>query len=139
MNKSKQPGINFENIILKDMHFERKPNFIEKPEIDVQFTAASATNEEKTFMNLEITTKLTDKKESFALDFTLVGSFSIMQNDANMPLEQFAQTNAPALMIPYIRETISNITMRSGLKPVIIPPINVASMVQVNVVKITTP
>ena len=45
-----------------------------------------------------------------------------------MSLNEFIKVNAPALMMPYIRETISNITIRSGLKPVIIPPINIISM-----------
>ncbi len=129
MDETKQPGINFNNIILKEVTFRRSPGIIEKPELDINFNVISAISEDKKSLNLEVVTILKEKKGLFNLEFSLIGNFSIIGNSENMSLEEFSKTNASALMMPYIRETISNITLRSGLKPVIIPPINIISMV----------
>ncbi len=130
MDEKKQPGIFFENIILKDLKFSRSPKGVEKPDIDIEFKVNSTISEDKNLLIIEIFTHLKDKKESFELDFAMIGRFGVISDKENMSLDQFIKVNGPALMVPYIRETISNITMRSGLKPVIIPPINIVSMVQ---------
>lgn len=129
MDETKQPGINFNNIILKEVTFKRSPGIIEKPELDISFNVISAISEDNKSLNLEVVTILKEKKGLFSLEFSLIGNFSVIGNSENMSLEEFSKTNAPALMMPYIRETISNITLRSGLKPIIIPPINIISMV----------
>jgi preprotein translocase subunit SecB len=41
-----------------------------------------------------------------------------------MDLADFSRLNAPALIFPYVRETIASTSLKAGIPPVIIPPIN---------------
>jgi len=47
-----------------------------------------------------------------------------------MSLSEFAENQAPAHLVPYVRELISNITARSCLPLLNIGPINVAALVK---------
>lgn len=129
MDKTKAPGIRFLNVILKDINFSRKPKIENEYEININFKSNTQLSDDKKNLIFEINTSLNDlKSNAFNLSFTMVGFFDIDKDNENMPLENFANNNAPALMIPYIREVIHNITLRSGLKPIIIPPLNIISI-----------
>ncbi len=113
MDENKQPGINFNNIIiLKEVTFKRAPKIVEKPELGINFNVIPSISEDKMSLTLVIITTLTEKKELFSLNFSLIGNFSVIGNSEDMSLDEFAKANAPELMIPYVRETISNITLR---------------------------
>jgi preprotein translocase subunit SecB len=79
------------------------------------------------------------QSNSFSLSIAFVGVFAVIPGQENMTLEEFAQVNGPALMFPYIRELISDITLRSGLKPVIFPPLNIHMMMSNPAVEVTKP
>ena len=44
-------------------------------------------------------------------------------------LRRFGKYNAPGLLIPYLREVVSNVSVRSGFAPLILPPINVQALI----------
>jgi len=131
MDESKQPGIRFDNILLGRLNFDRKPTIVSNPELDVHFSVNKSFTNDKRRLTIELSVILTEKKgDSFKIECAMVGIFSIVADQENMSLEEFSEVNGPALMLPYIREVIANITMRSGIKPVILPPLNVKSVVQ---------
>ena len=41
--------------------------------------------------------------------------------------ERFCETNAPAMIFPYLREFIASITGRAGLPPLLLPPLSFVS------------
>ena len=43
-------------------------------------------------------------------------------------LSSFPKVNAPAIAFPYLRAFISNLTLQSGLEPVILPSINFVNL-----------
>lgn len=45
-------------------------------------------------------------------------------------VSDFPKINAPAISFPYLRAYISNLTLQSGYKPVILPSINFVSLAQ---------
>jgi preprotein translocase subunit SecB len=47
-----------------------------------------------------------------------------------MDLNEFAKTNGPALVMPFVREIIANITARSRNGIVLMPPINVVALTE---------
>ncbi|MBL4560672.1 MAG: preprotein translocase subunit SecB [Bacteroidales bacterium] len=61
----------------------------------------------------------------FNLNFEAAFSFSV-ENDITEEFisSNFPKINAPAIAFPYIRAYISNLTLQSGFKPVILPSIN---------------
>ena len=64
------------------------------------------------------------------LDSTFVGFFSVVQGEENMDMERFVQSHSPALMFPYIREHISAVTQKAGVKTSVIAPVNVLAMLK---------
>lgn len=67
--------------------------------------------------------------EAFTLTASIEGLFEGSQ--AGLPLEQFAQVNAPAILFPYLRETVSNLTARSGHPALLLPTVNFVELARV--------
>ncbi|MEZ7890167.1 MAG: protein-export chaperone SecB [Candidatus Wallbacteria bacterium] len=132
MNINNQPGILFKNIILTKLNFSRSAEHIENPDLAVDFTAAKKI--ENNVLMFELSSKIFEKnkKDAFELSCSMVGYFSTDEENPNMSLEKFSEYNAPALMLPYIREVVANTTLRSGLKPVILPPFNIVALINKN-------
>ena len=66
----------------------------------------------------------------FTFKFKYISEF---RSDGEGPptIEEFAEANAPAYIVPYARELIADITARLGVvPPLILPPINVLKLVQ---------
>ena len=47
-----------------------------------------------------------------------------MKITEDFKLSSFPKINAPAIAFPYLRAFVSNLTLQSGLEPVILPSIN---------------
>jgi len=130
MDTTKQPGIAFENVILKELNFSRKSGLLEKPELSVNFSSSSGLSPEKNKLVFELACEITEKKELFSIKCVMIGMFSRINEQENMDLESFAQNNAAALMFPYMREIIATTTVRAGIPAIILPPINVKALIQ---------
>ena len=50
-------------------------------------------------------------------------------------LSSFPRVNAPAIAFPYLRAYISNLTLQSGLEPVILPSINFVKLTGIDLNK----
>lgn len=135
MDNNKQPGITFDSIILKHLEFQRKPDIDDKPELDVdiKYGKSITPNNKQLVCELGVSVKQegkTKEESSFVLSCSMIGMFSAVPEDINMDLNKFAEINAAAAMFPYLREIITNITIKSGLKPVILAPINFYSLLK---------
>lgn len=60
----------------------------------------------------------------------IVGLFRAEGEGDEKLKENFASINAPAILFPYIREAISSASVKSGLSPILIQPINFVEMSQ---------
>lgn len=134
MDENKETNIICKAIFIKKINFERTPQLPEyltdtskynfNENIDFGLKINAGLNKEKTELLLEIIAELKDKKETVKINLEIIGIFS-QKNEGSMTLEEFAEISAPAYMLPYIRETISYITLHSGMVPIIIPPLNI--------------
>lgn len=130
MDKTKQPGINFDGIILVEEDFWRDYLVPEELAIDLDFSTNNSLEKDRAIVEVITNLKLIEDKEVFIrLDFKFVGFFSIREGNSNMSMESFISNNALALMFPYIREHVMSVTSKSGIKPVILPPINLNAMI----------
>ena len=76
----------------------------------------------------EVTAIINNEESAVYAKVTYVGLFSI-QGEENLPLNEFAESNAPAIIFPYIREEIHNKMQKACLpKFLIIPPINIIAL-----------
>lgn len=131
MDITKQPGIWFDNILLKELNFSRKQE-IASYDIDIKFLFTRSFACEKKTINCELSCDVSDKKDTFHLYCCMIGMFSYIHGQENLDLERFADTNAPAIILPYIREVVSTTTVQAGLPPIRIPPVNILAILKNN-------
>lgn len=132
MDKGKQPGIGFDGIMLVKEEFYRKQNIPNENEIDLNLKVNVGKNKDGKSV-VELTANLSIKEggnECANLSTTFIGLFSVISGSENMGVEEYLETNAVALMFPYIREHVSAITLKAGMDPVYLPPINVPALIR---------
>lgn len=133
MDLNKQPGISFKAIILINENFRRLPDAPIDSEIKVHFNFSAQKNEgnDDYYAELKTTLKMLHKEskvEVLSLECVFLGVFSCMQGEENMDMDSFIKNSCPALMFPYIREHISTVTQKAGIKPVLLAPINIIAL-----------
>lgn len=128
MDTGKQPGIRFDNVILRELTFTRKAEILAQAELKIDFQTSSSISPDNTQLVHDITCEVNETGGSFNIKCSMVGIFSIVSGEANMDLELFAKENAPALMLPFIREVIASTTLRAGVPPIMLPPLNVHAL-----------
>jgi preprotein translocase subunit SecB len=129
MDKAKQPGISFDGIILVKEDFWRDFNVSDDAEIKLKFNSINNLGETNATVEITLSLELVSHENSILrLDSTFVGFFSIIKGEENMEMKDYLENHAPALLFPYIREHISTVTMKAGIKPVLLRPINLVSL-----------
>lgn len=63
-------------------------------------------------------------KNLVELHVTSVGVFKKNGDISDEATNAFCDVNAPAIIFPFVREIISNLSVKGGLQPIIIQPIN---------------
>jgi len=88
--------------------------------IDIQHTV----NDNEIIIVLEV--KLVGRlkrSKLFSFSTKYVGQFE--KGDENvLPVEKFVEANGPAIMYPFVREHIAGTSMKAGMNPVLLPPVN---------------
>jgi len=125
-----QPLFNMEKIYVKDISLEI-PNapqiFLERenPQIDVQLATQAASVEDGVF-EVSVTSTVTAKigeKVMFLIEAKQAGIFQVR----NIPLQEMEPILAvmcPNILFPYLREVVSDVSVRAGFAPVMLNPIN---------------
>lgn len=87
------------------------------------------TEEDKKKFGISFEITINDKE--FDLNIEAVFLFKLDEDlTEEFKLSDFPKINAPAIAFPYLRAFVSNITLQSGFKPVILPSINFVSLAE---------
>ncbi len=137
MNQREAPGIIFHGIYLLQLKYETNMEFqgqLMMPNIEIGYShkihEPKAQNQRQA-LECRMVLRLNTQQESppFKLELELAARFEAT-GEGGYPLEKFAEIQAPAYMMPYARELVSNLTNR-GIYPVLnLPPINVQTLMQ---------
>lgn len=130
LDSSKQPGINFDNVIIKELNFKREHIIAQPSAFSISFNQISTINDDRNNLILELNCTVSDETKSVFISATMVGFFSVDIDNKNLSLEEFSKVSAPAFLFPYIRELFASITSRAGIAPIVLPPFNVSAIVQ---------
>ena len=63
--------------------------------------------------------------EQFSFLVKMVGVFECVGESELKDYDLFGRVNGAAIIFPYIREHISGLSLKAGLGPIILPPVNV--------------
>jgi preprotein translocase subunit SecB len=69
---------------------------------------------------------------------TMNGRFAPVGDRQEVSLESFAQFHAPAILMPFVREVVSGLTARGFFGALVLPPINVQSLMERQIAQAAT-
>lgn len=135
MDKHKQPGIKIRSIYQSECIFQRLPAKKNGPlNNNLQFKYGyKLIDEDRGVAELTLISdgNLKESSESiYHSEITYIGIFELEKGLENMSLEVFLKNNAPAFLIPYLRESLSAMCLKSGLPEVYLPPLNILAMLE---------
>jgi len=132
MDKLKQPGINFESVFLVKESFWRDYVVPKDSKLNISFkmSVSGEGTKRSTMLSTTLTLQNPDKKDVLVLECDFVGIFAVKVGEENMDLDTFVKDNSPALMIPFIREHIYSVSQKSGIKGIMLPPVNVRALIK---------
>ncbi len=64
----------------------------------------------------------------FSLEIEYEGRFVLDKRASKKDVEPIAKINCPAILFPFLRESVADITRRAGFNPLILPPINFVAL-----------
>lgn len=123
--------ISFEDFRILNLSFSVNPKFVAKGqaiEINPQIAIAKDYNLDKKTLFVRLRVSLLAGEVPFFFDLESVGSFPFDESPDEITIERTALINCPAIMFPYVRETIADLTRRAGFAPLHLHPINFVKM-----------
>jgi preprotein translocase subunit SecB len=126
-NNNLQSGFKINNLLLLESNFSRvinvtfdNPNVIQSVDVDVQIEV-----NDNTVIVTEVVkyNQIFNDIEEVSAIIKMVGVFEKF-GDSVLDLENFGNINGAAIIFPYIREHLTNLTSKAGLGLIIIPPFN---------------
>ena len=134
--QNNQPVFSIEKVYVKDLSLEI-PNapgiFLERdaPQVDIQLHHNSTGVENgvyQTTLTVTVTAKVGDKT-MFLVEVAQAGIF-VARNIPAQELEAVLAIACPNILFPYVREVISETTVRAGFPPVLLAPVNFEAIYQ---------
>lgn len=124
-------GFIIKNIILIESNFSRVNNVVfENPKNNININVnVSVAN---TNITVEETVDLVQKhgdNEQMKFHVKMVGIFEKIGESELKDLDKFGRINGASIIYPYIREHITNVTLKAGVGAVLIPPVNFTNQV----------
>lgn len=118
--------LSLHDVYTEEIVLERKDNYSKK-DSELSFKIGYSFNEgfDDKF-KITIRVKISDtKNDSLNLSISVSGIFEYKNNN-----ELKLTKNAIAILFPYVRSSLTNITAQSGLEPLILPTINFNALLE---------
>jgi preprotein translocase subunit SecB len=133
-----QPTFSIEKLYVKDLSLEvpHAPSIYlerENPQIDLQLHTEHSAIDEGIYevtITITLTAKLTEKdKIMFLIEAQQAGIFHVSNIPAS-ELDSVLGVVCPNILYPYIREVVTDASVRGGFAPVLLNPINFEALFQ---------
>ncbi|NDP28283.1 MAG: hypothetical protein GZ087_12780 [Flavobacterium sp.] len=126
-NNNLESGFKINNLLLLESTFSRVINVtFDNPEVvqNIDVNVNVSVNENTVVVTEEIKYNQTfNEIQEVSAIIKMVGVFEKFGNSV-LDLENFGNINGAAIIFPYIREHLTNLTSKAGLGLIIIPPFN---------------
>lgn len=123
-------GINFISVSLTELDFKLNKKFkLPKDGVPVDIGVKSKNsfdlNKKKLITTLSVVLFIKTKIPPFVMKASVEGIF--IGNNID-DLEKFSKVHAPAHLMPFIREIVGTTTMKAGIPPLLLPPMNLSAL-----------
>lgn len=135
MRKNEQQGISFDKLILEKVNFEIDPVYAFEGEtlsVRMGFATDKVFSPDKRHLKLVLNANIDlvgVEPSPMKVLLAVAGYFSIGDDNDSAILEEFSDVQAPAMLFPFVREIVGNLTMRTDFPPLLIPPTNIKALI----------
>lgn len=123
-----ESGFKISNLILLESNFKRIPNVTfnnEGIKQDINVDVNVNVKDNTVFVTEKIVyTQTFNEVDEVNCTIVMAGVFEKIGDTSLNDLEQFGHINGAAIIFPYIREHLSNLSSKAGLGLIILPPVN---------------
>ena len=122
-----ESGFTVNNIILLESSFSRIEQvvFAEEVQNNMDIQNNVAVNGNAINVILEVTvTQTYQGKEQVKIKVKMVWMFLKVGESQITDMEAFGRVNGAAIVLPFVREVIANMSIKAGIPAIILPPVN---------------
>lgn len=134
MDRDREPGIRLAGVVVERIRFDDLPAGAPRPgELQYKFRIERRQGDEERSAEAVIHLALRAKDglpSPFSLELAVAGRFEVDPDAPNMRMDEYMRWNGPAAVMPFVREVVVNITARSRHGLVILPAVNIVSLVK---------
>lgn len=123
------PQMSIENIRLQHLQFEMNQDFSVKDtpvQIRYNLSIKHLYKQQKLIVYINVKSPIEDeyKNSPFYFEIVIKGEFKIIGEVEDSIINKYAKINCPAIIFPYLREALADITRRAGFPPFHLQPVN---------------
>jgi preprotein translocase subunit SecB len=96
-------------------------------ELEIEIQRSEGVNDEECQYKTDLEIRIKDSNSALNIEIFVIGYFEFNKDISEKEKDIFFNINAPAILFPYIRAFISTLTVLSGISPITLPTINLAS------------
>ncbi len=114
------------HINLLESHFKLNPEFQPKEgePIEISSNVGIGYGREKNLVSVILGINSDGKGQPFTLNVSFRGVFHFEKLPPKKELDRIAKVNCAAILFPYARETVADLTRRAGIPPFHVNPVN---------------
>lgn len=136
MDTTKQPGIRIAQIFLEHAHFQHREDHLSftpqssvQPEIEISFESGVSPDKKRGRIRAQVRTA-SSEEALYQFDVMVTALLEQVDGQENFGLEPYLASNGWALLYPFLRETVANMTGRGRFGPVWLDPVNVLAVME---------
>ena len=122
----KEAQFRFVNYRINESAIKLDPEVEPSDELEVNFEQTIGVHETENRMRLLLNTSIKDKNNALSIAVKAEGFFEFDEGLDEDMKDGFFNANAPAILFPYIRAYISTLSTLSGIKPIVLPTLNLS-------------
>lgn len=143
----KASGVSFDGILLRravfdDIGLERPEGLKEQKSLNVNLEVTYGQMKDPQHAFVRLTFSATPDKDPTLFKQLIVvldGLFSVPADGDVEQLQKFCQASGPSLLMPYVRQAVTNLTAFSQAQAIILPPLNLTRVLPAEAVQSALP
>jgi preprotein translocase subunit SecB len=136
VDETKQPGVKIAQIILERVTFAHRDEYLTSADqptpdavvgtINVEVQSGVSADGKNGLVRLRVST-IPENRPFYVFDVAMVGLVAVETAAPNMSLAQYVATSGSALLYPFVRQLVADLTGRGRYGPVWLNPINLTA------------
>lgn len=135
MDPNRNPGIQLGQIVVEGAQFQHRSDYLAlEPQTKIGSLALGmklelglSPDKRQGLIRLSLQTDRT-ARPLYAIEASIVALVKVADGQENMPLDRYAAVSGGALLMPFMRELVANLTSRGRFGPIWLHPVNLSGV-----------